>query len=168
MAQVDALRSAPLPWHEFRQFCPCLFSVLWGQHPWLLSVGSGFQQVLGVQMHFDQHHLTLPNPGSPERQPGDGSSREMWGLASSEQGMLPHAPNPGGFFGKGWLWGIISPPRPKAGKGRFCPSASSHGPGSHLCPSRPLQAAGRGGSRSFAAAQSTWVTAPKPRKSRLR
>lgn len=159
-----------LLWHEFRQALlhsalACSLFPLWGQLFCLLSVALGLHQVLYVQTQFYQHHLTLPNPVSTERQCGDGGRREMWGL---EQGMLPHAPNPGGFSGKGWPWGIISPPRSRAGKGRLCPSASSHRSGSHLCPSRPLQAAGRGGSRSFAAAQSTWVTAPKPRKSKRR
>lgn len=155
-----------LLWHEFRQallrsaFTWSLF-LLWGQLSCLLSVALALHQVLYVQMRFYQHHLTLPNPVSAERQCGDGGRREMWGL---EQGMLPHAPI---------LWEGVAlvdhfTPQIKGCKGRLCPSASSHCSGSHLCPSRPLQAAGRGGSRSFAAAQFTWVTAPKPRKSKRR
>lgn len=150
--------------------CPCLCSLsLVG--PALLSVTLGSHQVLCVQMQFYQHHLPLPNPVSAERQRGDLGRRETWGLANPqgpEEGIFPHAPNSRGSSGKRWPWGIISPPRSKAGKGRFCLSASSHHAGSHLCPSRALQAARKGRSRSFAAAQSTWVTAPKPRKSRRR
>lgn len=142
----------------------CSLFLLWGQHSCLPSVALGFHWVRSVQRQFYQPHLTLPNPVSTERQCGDAGRREMWGLANPEHGMLPHAPNPGGFFRKGWPWGIISPPDQR----QILSFTTSQCSGSHSCPSSPLQAAGRGGSRSFAAAQSTWVTAPKPRKSKRR
>lgn len=105
ITQGDALGSPALA---------CSLFLSWGQHCCLPPLALGFHRVLYVQMQFDQHHLTLPNPVPTERQRGDGGRREMWGLADPEQGVLPHSPNPGGFFAKGWPWGIISPPRSKA------------------------------------------------------
>lgn len=65
----------------------------------------------------------------------------------------------GASSGRGCLGGITLSPRSKAGEGRFSVCRESLVPGF-----RAFKAARKDGISSFAAVQSTCVTAPKPRK----